>query len=95
MIEGLDPVIHNRIRLGILTLLLKNGRLDFKTLREELGLTDGNLASHLRILEKEGLVRYEKTFRGRKPITYYELTDEGRKRFERYLRTLKELLRDL
>ncbi len=95
MIEGLDPIIHNRVRLGILTLLLKNERLDFKTLREELGLTDGNLASHLRILEKEGLVRYEKTFKGRKPITYYELTEEGKERFERYLRTLKELLKGL
>ncbi len=95
MIRDLDPIIHNRVRLGILTLLLKNERLDFKTLREELGLTDGNLASHLRILEREGLVRYEKTFKGRKPITYYELTEEGRERFERYLRTLKELLKDL
>lgn len=95
MIEGLDPVIHNRVRLGILTLLLKNGRLDFKTLRDELGLTDGNLATHLRVLEREGIVRYEKTFKGRKPITYYELTKEGRKRLERYLKALKSLLKGL
>ncbi len=95
MIEGLDPVIHNRVRLGILTLLLKNGRLDFKTLRDELGLTDGNLATHLRVLEREGIVRYEKTFKGRKPITYYELTEEGRRRLERYLKALKSLLKGL
>ncbi len=95
MIEGLDPVIHNRVRLGILTLLLKEGRLDFTTLKRELGLTDGNLATHLRVLEREGMVRYEKTFKDRKPVTYYELTGEGRERFVRYLETLREILKVL
>ncbi len=95
MIEGLDPVIHNRVRLGILALLLKEGRLDFTTLKRRLGLTDGNLATHLRTLEREGLVKYEKTFKGRKPITYYELTEEGRERFRRYLEALREVLKGL
>ena len=95
MIEGLDPVIHNRVRLGILALLLREERVDFTTLKRELGLTDGNLATHLRVLEREGIVRYEKTFKGRKPITYYELTEEGRERFVRYLKALREILKDL
>ena len=95
MIEGLDPVIHNRVRLGILALLLREERVDFTTLKKELGLTDGNLATHLRVLEREGIVRYEKTFKGRKPITYYELTEEGRERFVRYLEALREILKDL
>ena len=95
MIEGLDPVIHNRVRLGILALLLREERVDFTTLKRELGLTDGNLATHLRVLEREGIVRYEKTFKGRKPITYYELTEEGRERFVRYLEALREILKDL
>ncbi len=95
MIEKLDPVIHNRVRVGILTLLFKYGRMEFKEIRDELGLTDGNLASHLRILEKENIVRYIKTFKGRKPATYYELTEEGRKRFENYLEALRKLLEDL
>jgi DNA-binding HxlR family transcriptional regulator len=92
MIDHLDPIIHNRVRLGILSTLLKNGRTDFKTLKEELGVTDGNLASHLRVLEKEGLVRYRKRFKKRKPITYYELTEKGKERFTTYLQALKELL---
>ncbi len=95
MIEGLDPVIHNRVRLGILVILLKRGKTDFSTLKEELGLTDGNLASHLRVLEREGIVRYEKTFKGRKPVTYYDLTEEGRRRLTDYLATLKRILEGL
>lgn len=91
----LDPLLHNRTRLAILTLLLKNGKMDFKSLRDELGLTDGNLATHLRVLENEGIVKYEKTFVGRKPITYYELTPKGRKRFINYLKSLRDLLREL
>ncbi|NPB03621.1 MAG: helix-turn-helix domain-containing protein [Thermotogae bacterium] len=95
MIEDLDPVIHNRVRLGILTLLLKEGRVEFKVLKEELGLTDGNLASHLRVLEREGLIRYEKRFVQRRPRTYYEITTEGEKRFSNYLKTLQRLLKQI
>ncbi|NPA80023.1 MAG: transcriptional regulator [Thermotogae bacterium] len=95
MIGDLDPTIHNRVRLGILTLLLKNGRMDFGSLRDTLEITDGNLASHLRTLEREGLVRYEKTFIGRRPRTYYTLTPEGRRRLRRYLKALRSLLEEI
>lgn len=92
MIDKLDNVIHNRVRLGICALLLKEGRLSFNDLKEALQVTDGNLASHLRALEEAGVVRFEKSFKGRKPVTHYELTEEGRKRFQTYLKNLRDLL---
>ncbi len=91
-LEPLDPVIHERVRLGILGLLAQAGELSFGELKASLGVSDGNLASHLRILEREGIVRVRKTFVGRRPRTYYRLTPQGRQRFLRYLEALKGLL---
>ncbi len=95
MIENLDPLFHDRARLGILVLLLKEGELDFNTLKKALNLTDGNLATHLRKLEEAGVVEYRKTFVGRRPRTYYRLTEEGRERFLEYLDALKNVLNNL
>ena len=95
MIENLDPLFHDRARLGILVLLLKEGELDFNTLKKALDLTDGNLATHLRKLEEAGVVEYRKTFVGRRPRTYYRLTEEGRERFLKYLDALKNVLNNL
>ncbi len=95
MIEGLDPLFHDRARFGIMVVLLKNGEVDFNTLKRELGLTDGNLATHLRKLEEAGVVRYRKTFVGRRPRTYYSITEEGRERFISYLDKLKGILENL
>jgi len=78
-----------------MVVLLKNGEVDFNTLKRELGLTDGNLATHLRKLEEAGVVRYRKTFVGRRPRTYYSLTPEGRERFVEYLERLEEILKSL
>ena len=95
MIAGLDPLFHDRARFGIMVVLLKNGEVDFNTLKRELGLTDGNLATHLRKLEEAGVVQYRKTFVGRRPRTYYSLTPEGRERFVEYLERLEEILKSL
>ena len=95
MIEGLDPLFHDRARFGIMVVLLKNGEVDFNTLKRELGLTDGNLATHLRKLEEAGVVRYRKTFVGRRPRTYYSLTPEGRERFVEYLERLEKILKSI
>ncbi len=95
MIENLDPLFHDRTRLGILIMLLKEDEVDFNTLKKSLNLTDGNLATHLRKLEQAGVVEYRKTFIGRRPRTYYRLTDEGRERFLKYLDTLKNVLKNL
>lgn len=92
-ILDLDPIIHERVRLGIMTLLLQAGELDFQTLKRELGVTDGNLAQHLRVLEEHGLIQVHKTFVGRRPRTTYTLTLEGRRRLREYLDRLARILK--
>jgi DNA-binding HxlR family transcriptional regulator len=91
-IEGLDPILHERVRLGILVLLVQAGELDFQTLKRALGVTDGNLAQHLRVLEEAGVIHARKGFQGRRPRTVYQLTESGRRRFEQYLEALRGLL---
>lgn len=92
-IDGLHKAFENRIRLGIMSSLAVNDMLDFNALKEFLGVTDGNLASHLKALEKECYVKVEKTFIGRKPNTKYSITREGRAAFESHLRALEKLIR--
>ncbi len=95
MIHNLDPLFHDRTRLGILIMLLREEEVDFNTLKKTLELTDGNLATHLRKLEQAGIVEYRKTFVGRRPRTYYRLTDEGREKFLEYLSNLRSVLEKL
>ncbi len=94
-IEELDPVLHERVRLGIVALLAQTEELDFQALKRELGVTDGNLAQHLRVLEDAGIVSVHKGFYGRRPRTTYRLTKEGRRRVENYIRELRTLLGSL
>jgi DNA-binding MarR family transcriptional regulator len=78
-IGQLDNVVHQRVRLGILTVLSEAGRADFAFLRDTLELTDGNLSSNLQVLEQAGYVEIEKTFEGRRPRTWVRSTRAGRK----------------
>ncbi len=94
-LEGLDPVIHERVRLGILGILAQADEVSFRELKAALNVSDGNLASHLRLLEERGYITVRKTFVGRRPRTYYRLTEEGRKRFLHYLETLTDFLSDV
>ena len=94
-VNELDNVIHEKSRLLILTLLLKEGKLSFSELKERLNLTDGNLVSHLRILEDNELINVEKKFVKRKPKTFYSLSKKGRKKFMDYLEKLRILLIDI
>lgn len=73
--------------------LAVNDRLDFNALKEYLEVTDGNLASHLKALEKEVFIGVEKSFVGRKPNTQYFMTKEGRTAFEDHLKILEKLIR--
>ena len=77
-IAGLDNIVHQRVRLGILTVLTEAERADFAYLRETLELTDGNLSSNIQTLEQAGLVAVEKTFEGRRPRTWVRATPAGR-----------------
>ncbi len=78
-IGRLDNVVHQRVRLGILTVLNEADRADFAFLRDALELTDGNLSSNLQVLEQAGFVEIDKTFEGRRPRTWVKSTRAGRK----------------
>jgi DNA-binding MarR family transcriptional regulator len=92
IISGLNKLFDNRIRLGIMAVLSVNDRLDFNTLKELLDITDGNLASHLKPLESNGLIEVSKQFVGRKPNTTYSITATGKNLFEQHLNALEKLI---
>lgn len=81
LISGLNKVFESRIRLGIMSVLMVNDSYDFSSLKESLDVTDGNLASHLKALEENGLIETKKKFVGRKPNTSYTITEKGRPSF--------------
>ena len=84
--------LDNRIRLGIMSVLVVNDWVEFKHLKELLALTDGNLASHIKALEKEQYIEVKKEFVGRKPQTTYKVTEVGRQAFEAHLNALEALI---
>lgn len=88
----LDDTVHQRVRLGILAVLVEAARVDFGYLRGELGLTDGNLSRHLRVLEDAGLVSAEKTFEGRRPRTWVAVTAQGRAALEAEVAALRAVI---
>lgn len=92
LINGLHKAFDSRIRLGIMSVLSVNETLDFNSLKEYLDLTDGNLASHIKALEKELFIGVEKSFVGKKPNTRYYLTKEGKKAFDDHLKALEKLI---
>lgn len=93
--EGLDRVLHEKARLGILTALIARPTgLSFTDLARLCDLTDGNLSRHLDVLAEANLVKITKSFEGRRPLTTCALTAHGRKRFREYLSQLEQVLRD-
>lgn len=88
-----DPLIHERIRLGILSALAVNHALTFNDLKQLLNTTDGNLSVHARKLEDASYVRCDKSFDGRTPRTTYELTSNGKKALEKYLDHMESLIK--
>jgi DNA-binding MarR family transcriptional regulator len=90
--ENLDKVIHERMRLGIISALAANEKLSFSDLKGLLNTTDGNISVHARKLEDAGYVTCEKSFKGRTPLTEYKITAEGRGALERYLDHMEALI---
>lgn len=88
----LDRLIHERMRLGIVSALAVNESLTFNELKEMLGATDGNLSVHARRLEEAEYITCTKSFAGRMPRTEYRLTREGRRALERYLEHMEALI---
>jgi DNA-binding HxlR family transcriptional regulator len=93
--EGLDRVIHEKARLGVLTSLIAHPKgLAFADLKQLCGLTDGNLSRHLQVLQEAGLVEIIKGYAGNRPHTSCRLTRNGRRRFLNYLAVLERIVRD-
>jgi DNA-binding HxlR family transcriptional regulator len=91
-LPDLNPVVHGKLRLALLTLLTGVEEAEFTWLREKTGATDGNLGAQLMKLEEAGYVSVEKRFVQRKPQTLYRMTDAGRTALTEYVQALKELL---
>ncbi len=93
--EGLDRVIHERARLGVLTSLIGHRKgLLFGDLKQLCGLTDGNLSRHLQVLQEAGLVEIAKGFEHNRPQTVCRITAAGRARYLDYLAVLEQVVRD-
>ncbi|MES2592590.1 MAG: transcriptional regulator [Bacteroidota bacterium] len=93
-IQHLNKAFENRIRLGIMSVLMVNDWVEFSTLKEMLEITDGNLASHISALEKIEYVEVKKQFVGKKPNTTYSVTALGKKAFNEHLDALEQLLKN-
>ncbi len=94
IITKLNKKFDNRTRLGIMSLLMVNEWVEFKTFKEMLGVSDGNLASHIKTLEAEKYVQVKKQFVGKKPQTSYAVTKVGKKAFNDHLDALEALLKN-
>ncbi len=92
IISNINKAFDHRVRLGIMSVLMVNEFADFKTLKDLLGATDGNIASHTKALEKKGYIVVQKSFINRKPNTRYLTTVTGKKAFKKHLEALEKLL---
>lgn len=88
----LDPIVHGKLRLALLSLLSSVEEAEFSWLRQKTGSTDGNLGAHLLKLEEAGYIVMEKKFVARKPLTLYKMTQRGRSALVDYIQALRQLL---
>ena len=94
LISNISKVFENRVRLGIMSVLMVNDTYDFNSLKETLDVTDGNLASHLKALEEKGMIKVNKQFIGRKPNTSYSATEAGIIEFKQHIKALENLIKE-
>ncbi|GGS50350.1 MULTISPECIES: winged helix-turn-helix domain-containing protein [Streptomyces] len=90
--QALDDTVHQRVRLGVLTVAREADRVEFGFLKKQLAVTDGNLSRHLKVLEESGLIAVEKGYAGRRPRTWVTLTREGAQALDAELRALRALV---
>lgn len=93
IILNINKAFDHRVRLGIMSILMVNDSADFKHLKELLGVTDGNLASHAKALEKVEYIKVEKQFIDRKPNTKYMVTELGKQEFKKHIAALEKLIK--
>ena len=92
IIKHINKAFESRVRLGIMSVLMVNEYAEFNTLKALLSVTDGNLASHLKALEKEHYIMVEKRFIKRKPNTRYSVTKLGKSEFKKHIEALEKLI---
>lgn len=92
-IYHLNKLFDSRVRLGIMSALMVNAEVNFNELKELLEITDGNLASHLKALEENSIIKVEKGFIGRKTNTTYKITKAGEKAFKEHINALEKMIR--
>jgi DNA-binding MarR family transcriptional regulator len=90
--QALDDIVHQRVRLGVLTIAREADRVEFSFLKKQLAVTDGNLSRHLKVLEESGMILMEKGYAGRRPRTWVSLTREGAHALDAELRALRALV---
>ncbi len=93
IIANLNKSFDNKVRLGIMSVLMVNEWVDFNTFKDMLDLTDGRLASHIKALEKDEYIIIEKVFFNKKPKTSYKASKSGKKAFNEHLNALEKLLK--
>ena len=91
--DNLDKVLEHRVRLQIMSVLVTNDGYEFSSLKEILNVTDGNLASHIKALEREKYISVSKSFVDRKPNTKYKITERGRNAFKKHLDALEAVVK--
>jgi len=91
----LNKMIHQKARLGIMSILMAADEVDFNYLKEQLQLTDGNLSTHLSQLEAQGLIEINKTFIDKKPRTRVRISERGREAFSEYIRELERIISEI
>lgn len=89
----LDRVIHEKGRLVIMSMLAASQELSFTEMRDALGMTDGNLTTHIKALQQEGYISIAKSYQNRRPLTTCSLTAAGRKAFAEYINLLEKIVR--
>jgi DNA-binding HxlR family transcriptional regulator len=94
-INGLNKIFDNRIRLGVMSIVMVNEEISFNDLKQMLEVTDGNLASHLVTLEEEGFIKVHKGFIGRKTNTTYSITKAGEKSFSLHIDALEKMIKGI
>ncbi len=93
IIDNLSKALESRVRLAAMSILMVNETMDFNALKELLQVTDGNLATHMAMLEREGYIRIQKRFVGKKPRTTYAATGSGKAAFIEHVDALERLIR--
>lgn len=95
LIANINKTFENRVRLGIMSILMVHDWVDFGELKDTLNLTDGNLASHIAALEKESYIQVRKAFIGKRPNTSFQATNAGKQAFKDHLNALEALIKGM